>query len=125
MFAALPLVLPYLENRALRAFGMTSVRRFERLPELPTLAEAGLPGYHIEGWYGIFAHARTPAGPFAWLNERISGVIAEPATRAVLLSYGLEPARMSLEQFATRIHIETERWAPVLRASRLPKDRES
>ncbi|HXF67016.1 MAG TPA: tripartite tricarboxylate transporter substrate binding protein [Burkholderiales bacterium] len=125
MFAALPLVLPYLENRAFRALGLTSARRFERLPELPTLAEAGLPGYSIEGWFGIFARARTPAGPLAWLRERVSSVIAEPATRAVLLSYGLDPARMSLEQFATRIHTETERWAPVLRASRLPRDRES
>lgn len=126
MFAALPLALPYLGHEQLRGLGITSARRFELLPELPTLAESGLPGFEIEGWYGVFVANSTPATATAWLSERIAAIAAAAAARSQLLMLGLEPATMSVGQFATRIHTETGRWAPVLRASRLPfRDRES
>lgn len=126
MFAALPLALLYPANEHFRPLAITSAARFELLPDLPTLDETGLPGLEIEGWYGIFAPAHTPPVATAWLRERISAAMSEPATRTVLRSHGLEPATMSLEKFATRINTEHDRWAPVLRASRLPfRDRES
>lgn len=120
MFAAVPAVLLYHPSEHFRPLAVTGARRVGRLPGVPTLAEAGLPGYEIEGWFGLFAPAGSPAAANAWIRERVSAVFAEPATGAQLSMHGLEPASMSLERFATRIHSEQEKWAPVLRASRLP-----
>lgn len=126
MFAALPLTLIYHPSEHFSPLAVTGPRRAGRLPGVPTLAEAGLPGYEIEGWYGLFAPVATPSVATAWLRERISAAIAEPAIQAGLVRIGLEPATMSLERFATRIHTEQEKWGPVLRASRMPlRDRES
>ncbi|MBI3045900.1 MAG: tripartite tricarboxylate transporter substrate binding protein [Betaproteobacteria bacterium] len=120
MFAALPLALPYLANRHFRPLAVSTAERIEELPMLPTLAESGLRGYDIEGWYGMFARADTPLVAIAWLRSRIRAVISDTSTRPVLRSHGLRPATMPLEQFATRIHTESDKWAPILRASRLP-----
>ncbi len=120
MFAALPLALPYLGSELFTALGITGAKRFEGLPGVPTLAERGLPGLEIEGWYGLFAPARTPAAAIVWLNERIAKVSTSSAARSQLLKLGLEPVRVPLGQFATRINSESEKWAPVLRAARLP-----
>lgn len=120
MFAALPLALAYLPSEHFRPVAVTSPRRAERLAGVPTLAESGLGDYAVEGWYGVFAPSGSPPAAAAWVRERIASAISEPATRAELLSFGLEAAAMSLEQFATRINTEQDRWAPVLRASRLP-----
>lgn len=120
MFAALPLALPYLSHENIQALGISGAKRFAPVPELPTLSESGFPGFDIEGWYGVFAHARTPAAAIVWLNEQIAAAIATPSTRSHLVALGLEPATVSLGQFATRINTESEKWAPVLRASRLP-----
>jgi len=120
MFAALPLALPYLTSEQFRSLGIAGARRLESLPELPTLAETGLPGFEIEGWYGVFVPAGTPAVAVAWLRGQVSGFFASMAIRSHLRGLGLEPAAMTLEQFATRIHTEADKWAPLLRASRLP-----
>ena len=123
MFAALPLALPYLANERLRPVAVSTRERLAELPALPTIAESGLPDYEIEGWFGMFTRVRTPPTASAWLRSRIEAMISDPATRSVLRSHGLYPATMSLERFATRIHTESEKWGPVLRASRLPAAR--
>ena len=126
MFAALPLTLAYLPNDHFKPLAVTSARRSDRLEGVPTLDESGLPGFEIEGWYGLFAPAGTPAPAAAWVRGQVSGLIASRAIQSHLRGLGLEPATMTYEQFATRIHTETDKWAPVLRASRLPKkDRDS
>jgi len=126
MFAALPLALPYLSSEQYRPLGVAGARRLESLPELPTLAETGLPGFEIEGWYGLFAPSGTPAVAAAWLRGQVSGFFASAAIQSHLRRSGLQPATMTLEQFATRIHSEADKWAPLLRASRLPfRNRES
>lgn len=120
MFAALPLALPYLANERLRPIAVSTRERLAELPKLPTVVESGLPDYEIEGWFGMFTRVHTPPPAAAWLRSRIEAMISDPATRSVLQSHGLQPATMSLERFATRIHTESEKWGPVLRASRLP-----
>ena len=126
MFAALPLILPYLPSEHFRPVAVAGARRFERLPDVPTLAESGLPGLEVEGWFGLFAPAGSPSVATAWLREPVTGLLATGAMRSHLHGLGLEPATMTLEQFATRIHTETDKWALLLRASRIPlRDRES
>lgn len=120
VFAALPLALHYLTSEYFRPLGIAGAKRFESLPELPTLAETGLTGFEVEAWYGVFAPAHTPATAAAWLRGQVNGLFASSAIQSHLRSLGLEPATMTFEQFATRIHTETDKWAPLLRASRLP-----
>lgn len=120
MFAALPLTLIYSPSEYFRVLAVTSSRRLERLPEVPTLAETGLAGFEIEGWYGLFAPAGSPPVANAWLRTQVSALYGSAAIQSHLRGLGLEPATMSLEQFATRIHTELDRWAPLLRRSRLP-----
>lgn len=119
MFVALPLALPYLRSEQYRALGIAGATRLETLPELPTLAETGLTGFEIEGWYGLFAPARTPVVAAAWLRGQVGDFFASTAIRSHLRGFGLEPPTMTLEQFATRIHTEADKWAPLLRESRL------
>jgi tripartite-type tricarboxylate transporter receptor subunit TctC len=120
MFAALPLALAYIPNEYFKALAVTSAKRPSRLDTVPTLDESGLPGFEIEGWYGLFAPAGTPAPAAAWLRSQVSSLVGSRAIGSHLRDLGLEPATMTFEQFATRIHTETDMWAPVLRASRLP-----
>lgn len=120
MFAALPLALPYFPSEHFRPLAVTSGRRLERLPEVPTVAESGLPGYEIEAWYGLFAPAGTPPVATAWLRAQVAALYASTAIQSYLRGLGLEPATMTIEQFATRIYSELDKWAPLLRASRLP-----
>ncbi len=120
MFAALPLALPYLASEHLKVLGIASARRYRLLPELPTLAESGVPEFDVEAWYGVFAPARTPPAAAVWLGEHISAAVSNPATRFQLYALGLEPVTSPRGQFATRINSELEKWAPLLRASRLP-----
>jgi tripartite-type tricarboxylate transporter receptor subunit TctC len=120
VFAAQPLAFGYLPSAHYRAIAVTGAARSERLPEIPTLVESGLPELKLEGWYGMFAPAGNPPGAKAWLRERIVAMFAEPATQAQLVALGLDPVMTPPGQFATRIHTEYERWAPVLRATRLP-----
>ena len=120
VFAAQPLALAFIPSDYFRPLAVTSLKRSERLSGLPTLAESGLPDYELEGWYGMFAPAGNPPAANAWLRERINSVFAEPATRMQLVALGLEPVAVPIEKFATRINSEYEKWAPVLRASRMP-----
>lgn len=114
MFAALPLALIYFPSEHFRPLAVTSGRRLERLPEVPTLAESGLPGYEIEGWYGLFAPAGTPPVATAWVRAQISTLYGSAAIRSHLRDLGLEPATMTTGEFATRIYSELDRWAPLL-----------
>jgi tripartite-type tricarboxylate transporter receptor subunit TctC len=121
MFAALPLALAYLPNDHFKPLAVTSARRTDRLEEVPTLNESGFPGLEIEGWYGLFAPAGTPPVAGAWLRGQVNGLAASRPVQSHLRGLGLEPVSMTFEQFATRIHTETDKWAPVVRASRLPR----
>ena len=106
MFAALPLALPYLENRYVRPFAVTTAARLPDLPDIPTMAESGVQGYEVEGWYGIFVAAHTPPRAVAWLSERIAAHMSAPDVQRRLREQGLQPVTASRSQFATRINTE-------------------
>lgn len=125
MFAALPLALPYLNNTHLRALAVAGPRRAELLPHLPALSEAGIAGVEVAAWFGVFAPNGISPGAIRWLSDHISESVNEVSTRDALLALGLEPARSSLSEFATRIYAESERWRPVLRAARIPARKSS
>ena len=121
MFAALPLVLPYVDNEQLRPLALASATRSAVLPDLPTLAEAGVRNVEIEAWYGVFARNGTPSGAIRWLHESIAAGLEDGNARSQLRMLGLEPIDTPLSRFATRIYSEAEKWGPVMRESRFTR----
>lgn len=122
MFAALPLALPYFANEYVRPLAITTAQRLPRLPDLPTLAEAGVGDYAVEGWYGIFSGRRTPAKAVGWLGEHIGAAMDNERTQRELRALGLEPVTTERAQFATRINTEADEVAAFVRKMRAPPD---
>jgi tripartite-type tricarboxylate transporter receptor subunit TctC len=119
-------VIGHVRSGAMTGLVMMNNIRSPNFPQVPLLSETGYTGAPSRSWYGLFAPAGTPSTAIAWLREPVAGLVSSGAVGSHLRGLGLEPATMKLEQFATRIHTETDRWAPLLRASRLPlRDQES
>jgi tripartite-type tricarboxylate transporter receptor subunit TctC len=101
----------------LRTLGVTSGRRFELLPDVPTIAEAGVPGYESVAWYGLFAPAGTPADVVRKLNAETVAVLQMPDVRRRLTESGVLPTSSSPDAFASYIAKETARWGKLIRAN--------
>ena len=117
MFSTMPPALPQVKAGKLRALAVTSAKRSLTLPELPTIAEAALPGFEATTWYGMAAPAGTPKPIVAKLNADVLKVLHMADVRERLLAQGTEPAGTTPEQFADYIRSETTKWAKVIKAS--------
>jgi tripartite-type tricarboxylate transporter receptor subunit TctC len=109
------ILTPYIKKGQLRALGVTSSRRSVIFPELPTLAETGVPGFHAVGWFGVFAAARTPQAIVKRLNTEIVASMKEPETRDRLLAQGAEPLPGTPEDLRKYLAGEIEKWGKVIR----------
>ena len=107
--------MPYVKAGRLRALALTSTERSPALPDLPTVAEAGVPGYAATSWYGISAPARTPKEIIARLNAELVKILKMPDIREQLSSQGVEPVGNTPEQFAAYIEAEIAKWAKVIK----------
>jgi tripartite-type tricarboxylate transporter receptor subunit TctC len=107
--------LPHLKSGRLRALAVTSARRSSALPEVPTLAEAGVPGYEFQGWTGIAAPAGTPAVVVARLHAEIVRIAETPEARDWFAASGAEPGLLSPEAFAQFIRAEHDKLGRVIR----------
>jgi tripartite-type tricarboxylate transporter receptor subunit TctC len=101
----------------LRALAVTSPARVPSLPNVPTFAEAGLPGYESVGWFGLVAPAATPAPILARLNTAFTEALREPDIAARIETLGAVPMPSTAEAFAAYIRSETSKWAEVVRVS--------
>jgi tripartite-type tricarboxylate transporter receptor subunit TctC len=117
MFDNLPSSLPFIKAGKLRALAVTSGARAAALPDLPTLAESGLPGFEASSWFGVLAPAGTPRDIVAKLNGAIAGWLASPEAKEKLLAQGAIAAGGMPEDFARHIGAETSKWAKVVKAS--------
>ena len=115
MFADVGLVNAHLKAGKLRGLATTGATRSTLLPDLPTVAEAGVPGYAGGTWYGIFAPAGTAAAIVTRLNEETRKALALPEVRAALLALGVEGAGNTPEQFVTFVRDEHAKWGKVIR----------
>jgi len=106
---------PYIRKGQLRGLGVTSAKRSVVFPELPTLAETGVPGFHAVGWFGVFAAAKTPPSIVTRLNAEISALMKEPETRDRLLAQGAEPLPGSPDDLRKYLAREIEVWGKVIR----------
>ncbi|MBI3045685.1 MAG: tripartite tricarboxylate transporter substrate binding protein [Betaproteobacteria bacterium] len=106
---------PHIKKGVLRGLGVTSSKRSVVYPELPTLAESGMPGFHAVGWFGVFAAARTPRPIVTRLNTEIVALMKEPATRDRLLVQGAEPLPGPPDVLRKHLAGEIAKWGKVIR----------
>ncbi len=117
MFDNMPSAIQHVRSGRLRAIAVTTARRSPELPDVPTIAEAGVPGYEATSWFGMFAPAATPAPVVAQLNATIVKVLAQPDIRKKLAEQGAEAAGETPAQFADFIQKESVKWGKVVKES--------
>ena len=108
-------VLPHVRAGKLRALGVSSARRAAATPDIPTIAEAGLPGYESGQWYGLFAPAGTPPEIIAWLHREVTAVLRAKNIKERLAVDGLEVAANSPDEFAALIKADIQKWKKVVK----------
>ena len=114
-FAAVPNVLPHIQQGKLRALAVTTSKRIPQLPDVPTLAEAGVPGYEASVWLALLAPANTPSDIVNKLNKEIVKILASPDTKKALFDAGVESAYATPEAMTTYMGKEYERWGKVIK----------
>ena len=122
IFATLATGMPYIRAGRVRTLAVAGAQRFALLPEVPTVAEAGVPGYAIHNWAGVFVAAGTPRPIIDRLNVEIVKALAPPDVRQKLLEMGLVAATNTPDQFASFIQSETVKWAKVVKDANLKLD---
>jgi tripartite-type tricarboxylate transporter receptor subunit TctC len=115
MFTTPPTAMPYLKAGRLRPLGVTTLKRVEALPEVPAIAEAGVPGYESVQWFGMLVPAGTPRPIVDRLNQDIGRALRSTEMKERLGGLGLEVDLSTPEQFAAHIRSETEKWAKVIK----------
>ena len=117
MFNVLPSALPQIQAGKLRALAVTSTTRAASLPDVPTMVEAGVPGYSAITWNGLLAPAGTPPEVIARLNDAIVKAMRSPDMKALLTKIGQDPAWSTPEEFASFLRDETAKWTKVIKAT--------
>ena len=117
MFSDIPNALPQIEAGNVRALGVTSAQRSQALPQVPTIAEAGIPGYAIIAWFGLLAPAGTPAHIVARLNKEVLAILGDPELKGKMAILGQDLMGNTPEQFAAFIKEEIVRMGAVVKAS--------
>ncbi len=115
-------VAPHIKSGRLRAIGVTSRQRSAQLPNVPTIEEAGLPGYEIVGWYSLLAPAATPRDIVMTLNKHFVQALTQPAVKANIAAEGALPGGNSPDQFAAFIRAEVEKYAKLIKLTGIKPD---
>jgi tripartite-type tricarboxylate transporter receptor subunit TctC len=121
MFATLPAAMPHVKSGKVRPVAVTTVKRSQAMPELPTIAESGIKGYEAATWYGLLAPARTPKAVIDRLHGDTVKILAGPA-RQRLEAQGFEPDGGTPAAFAAYIKAEIAKWAKVIRDAGIPAE---
>lgn len=116
-FPTIPVVLPFIKSNRLRAVAVTSLKRSPALPELPTIAESGIPAYEAVSWYGVLGPSGLPRDVIAKLNAEIGRILRLPDIRDSYATQGAEAEPGTPEQFAGLIKSEIQKWGKVVRDS--------
>jgi tripartite-type tricarboxylate transporter receptor subunit TctC len=117
MFDAIPATLPHIKSGRLRGLGIATLKRSPLLPELPTIAESGYPGFEAVGWIGIAAPAKTPAAVLDKLNAEMVKILGQPDVRERLNTLAFTPVGGSRAQFAEYIKSEIAKWGKAVKES--------
>lgn len=120
-FETLPAVMAQIKGGSLRALAVTSEKRIASLPQVPTLAESGLPSYRASSWNGLAAPAKTPHDIIARLNQEIAKALASPDTKKRLQDIGIEAKTSSPEAFKALLESEIVKWRGVVERAKIEK----
>lgn len=114
--------LPYVKQGKLRALAVSSAKRSAAAPDIPTLAEAGVPGYALSSWYGLWAPKGTPDAVVKLLQANITKAFADPEIQKKLLNFGGEADVICGDEYATFIHEQMEKWVKLAKDANIPKE---
>jgi tripartite-type tricarboxylate transporter receptor subunit TctC len=114
MFADLPLVLSHVQSGGLRALAVGDTKRSPALPDVPTVAEAGVPGYAANAWYGLFAPAKTPERVVTTLQTEVAAILQQPAVHKRMTELGANPIGSTSAEFRKFQLSEIKRWKVVV-----------
>ena len=117
MFDNAPSVMPHIKGGKLKAIAVTSSKRAPALPNVPTIAESGLPGFEASSWFGLLAPAGTPKDIVDKVSTQIQKMLQTPEMKERLSSQGADGVGNTPEQFAAHIKTEIDKWAKVVKAS--------
>jgi tripartite-type tricarboxylate transporter receptor subunit TctC len=118
-FSSITAALPFMRDGKLRGLATTGVKRSGALPDLPTVIEAGYPGFEVDLWLGVFAPANLPAPVLARLNAEVRSALQDSAVRAAFAKVGVEPRGTGVEEGAAFVRDEFQKWANVVRDGKL------
>ncbi|MNK11140.1 Tripartite tricarboxylate transporter family receptor [compost metagenome] len=115
MFAPISAVLPLIKSNKLRALGVTTIMRQTALPDIPTIAESGVPGFDINSWFGVFVPAGTPPEIIARLNRDIVQVLKDPRVVSAIAQQASQPVGNSPQEFSTLVRNENQQFAALIK----------
>lgn len=116
-FPSIPSSIGFIRARRLRALGVTTTVRASALPEVPTIQEAGVPGYEVAGWYGVIGPAGIPPAVVSRLNREINAILQVPEMREQLSKQGADPRTSTPEEFAATMAKDLKKWQKVVAAA--------
>ncbi len=119
IFATAASAVQHIKSNRINALGVTTLKRWAFMPEIPTIAEAGVAGFEANNWYGFMMPLKTPAPIVARLNKEIGAILVLPDVKDYLFRQGLDVAPGTPEAFAAYIKSETAKWAKVIKAAGL------
>jgi tripartite-type tricarboxylate transporter receptor subunit TctC len=115
MFASVPSVMQHVRAGKLNALAVTGTRRASTLPNIPTVSESGLPGYHMESWFGVMAPAGTPADIISRLNGLLGRIVQSSDFQERLVTEAGAPVSMGVEAYSEYVRNELARWAKIVK----------
>jgi tripartite-type tricarboxylate transporter receptor subunit TctC len=118
-FSSITGALPFIKDGRLRAIATSGAKRSNALPDVPTMIEAGNPGFEVDLWLGLFAPANTPPALVARLNSEINAALKDPQVAAAFAKVGVEPRSTSVEEAARFVRAEHDKWAQVVTGAKL------
>jgi len=117
MFNSIPPVLAHVKADRIRALGVGGAKRAAQLPDVPTISEAGVPGYEAITWFGLLAPTNTPKAVLARVSDAFAKVINAPETRGALETQGAEPGSANAAEFGALIRRDFDKYAKVVKIS--------
>jgi tripartite-type tricarboxylate transporter receptor subunit TctC len=121
-FVGAPASMPHIRSGRLKVLAVSSAKRSAALPDVPTVAELGYPGYEVGTWYGVLAAARTAPVAVSKLSAELARSVAQPDIREKLLALGIDPVGSTPEQFTEHLKREIARWTPIIQKSGVKVD---
>jgi len=121
-FSTVAVARPHLQSGKIRSLGVTTPKRTPALPAVPTIAESGLPGYAVSGWYGLVAPRGTPNAAISRLHAAVLTAVRQPDIRERLLGVGVEATEVSPAEFAQLINADIAKWRQVAKPLNIVMD---